>query len=89
MPLLAIVYNYNKRNVLSYVATEMAGSTMLGIIYLLKYTDQFSNVSIRPVSRPLLVSKFFGSVNEVGSHNKSHQLYLALEKFWVTQCGCI
>ena len=31
--------------------------------------------------------KFFGSVNEVDSHNKSRQSGLALEKFWVTQCG--
>ena len=32
------------------------------------------------------MSKLFGSVNEVDSHNKSRQLDLALEKFWVTQC---
>ena len=29
----------------------------------------------------------FGSVNEIESHNKSRQYYLALEKFWVNQCG--
>ena len=33
------------------------------------------------------MSKFFGSVNDVDSHNKSCQSDLALEKFWVTQCG--
>ena len=64
-------------------------STTLGIPYLSNYPDQFSNVSIRPVARPLLMSKFFGLVNEVDSHNKSLQLDLALEKFWVTQCGWI
>ena len=58
---------------------------MLGIPYLSKYPDQFSNVSIRPVARPLLMSKCFGSVNEVDSHNKSRQSDLALERFWVTQ----
>ena len=26
-------------------------------------------------------------MNEVDSHNKSRQSYLALEKWWVTQCG--
>ena len=67
--------------------TGGAGSTMLGIPYLSKYPDQCSNVSIFPVAHPLLMSKFFGSVNEVDSHSKSRQSYLALEKFWVTQCG--
>ena len=33
------------------------------------------------------MSKCFGLVNEVDSHNKSHQLDLALDKFWVTKCG--
>ena len=31
--------------------------------------------------------KFFGSVNEVDSQNKSRHSDLALEKFCVTQCG--
>ena len=31
--------------------------------------------------------KFFGAVNEVESHNNSRQSDLALENFWVTQCG--
>ena len=35
------------------------------------------------------MSKFFGSVNEFDSHNKLRQSNLALEKFWVTQCGWI
>ena len=48
---------------------------MLGIPYLSKYPDQFSNFSICPVARPLLVSQFFGSVNEVESPN-AQELYL-------------
>ena len=35
------------------------------------------------------MSKFFGSFNELESHKKSRQSDLALEKFWVTQCGWI
>ena len=31
--------------------------------------------------------KCFDLVNEVDSHNKSHQLDLALDKFLVMQCG--
>ena len=86
-PVLAIGYKYNYQKFVSFFATAGAGRTTLGIPHLLKYPDQFSNVSIRPVSHPLLVSKFFGSVNEVDSHNKSRQSDISLEKFWVTQCG--
>ena len=60
---------------------------MVGITYLLKYTDQFSIVSIFFVAIPLLMYKCFGSINEVDSHNKSHQLDLALDKFLVMKCG--
>ena len=35
------------------------------------------------------MSKFYGSVNEVDSHNKLRQSDIALKKFWVTQCGWI
>ena len=66
--LFAIGYKYNSRKVLSCVATSGAGSTTLGIPYLWKYPDQFSNVLILPVACPLLMSKFFCSVNEVNSH---------------------
>ena len=64
-----------------------AGSTTLGIPYLSKYPDQISNVSIHPVDSPLIMSKFFDSVNDVDSHNKCRQSYLALEKCFVTRCG--
>ena len=57
--LLAIRYKYNYRKVLSFFATAGAGSTTLGIPYLSKYPDQFSNVSIHPVAIPLLISKFW------------------------------
>ena len=33
------------------------------------------------------MSKFSGLVNELDSHNKSRQLDIALEKFWLDQCG--
>ena len=79
--LLAIGYNCNSWKVLSFVATAGAGSTTLGIPYLSTYPDQFSNVSIFPVARALLMSKFFGSVYEVDSHNKSRQLNPELDKF--------
>ena len=88
-PLLAIGYKYNSRKVLSFVATVGAGSTTLDIPYLSNYQDKFSNVSIRPVARPLIMFKFFGSVYEVDSHNKSRQSDHALDNFWVTQCGWI
>ena len=56
-PLIAIGYKYNARKVLSFIVTENAGSTKTGITYLSKYPDQFTNVAIRPVARPLIMSK--------------------------------
>ena len=59
---------------------------MLDIPNLLTFPDQFSNVSICPVARPHIMSKFFGLVNEVESHNKSRQSDIVMDKFWAKQC---
>ena len=74
-------HKYNSRKVLSFVATEGAGRNTLGVTYLSKYPDQFSNVSIRLVDCPPLMFKFYCLVNEVESHNKSQQLDIVLVKF--------
>ena len=52
-----IGYKYNVRKVLSFIVMDNAGSTKTGIPYLSKYPDQFTNVSIRPVARPLVMSE--------------------------------
>ena len=87
--MISIGYKYNAQNVLYLIFTGNAERTQAVIPYLYNYPDQFTNVSILPISRPLVVSNFFGSVNEVDSHNKSRQSYLVLVKFWVTQCSWI
>ena len=56
-PFIAIGYKYNLQKVLSFIVTDNAGSTKTGIPYLSKYPDQFTNVSIRPVAHPLVMSK--------------------------------
>ena len=86
-PLIYFGYNYNTRKVLSFIVIDNSVSTQAVIPYLSKHPDQFSNVEIRPFSRPLVIHNFFGEVNEVDSCNKSRQSDLVLEKFWVTQCG--
>ena len=65
--------------VLYFIVIDNTGSTNIGIPYLSKYTDQFTNVAIHPVARPLVMYKK-SAVNEVDSHNKSRQSDLALEK---------
>ena len=84
-PIIDIGYKYNTRKVLQFIVIEKSGITQSGLTYLYKYPGQFSNVAISPVALPLVVHKFFGSVNDVDSHNKSRQSDLALEKYWVTQ----
>ena len=56
-PLIAIGYKYNARKVLYFIVTYNSGSTNTGVPYLSKYPDQFTNVSICPVARPLVMSK--------------------------------
>ena len=56
-PLIAIGYKYNARKVLSFIITDNSGSTKTGNPYLSKYPDQFTNVSIHPVARPLVMPK--------------------------------
>ena len=56
-PLIAIGYKYNVQKVLYFIVMDNAGSTKTGIPYLSKYTDQFTNVSICSVARPLVMSK--------------------------------
>ena len=86
-PLIVIGYKYDTRKGIYFIVKDDAGSKKAGIPYLSKYPDPFYNVYICPVAHPLVMTKLFGSVNEVEPHNKSRQYGLALEEFWVTQCG--
>ena len=54
-PLIAIGYKYNARKVTCFIVTDNAGITNTVIPYLSKYPDQFTNVSILPVARPLVM----------------------------------
>ena len=87
--IISIGYKYNARKILSFIVTDNTGITHAGLAYLSRYPDQFYNVSILAVVRPLVRYAFFGSVNEVDSRNISTQSDMLLEKFWVTQCCCI
>ena len=69
-PLIAIGYKYNARKVVSFIVTVDEGRIKAGIPFLSKYPDQFSNVAIHPVARPIVMYKFFEPVNEVEPHNK-------------------
>ena len=87
--LMDIGNKYKTRKALYFIVTDNTGITQTGLTYLSKYYDQFTNVYIRPVARPLFMSKFFSAVNEVDYQKKLRQSDLALDKWWVTQCGWI
>ena len=76
--LIDMGYKYNAHKFLSFVVTYDAWITKSGHTYLYKHPDKYSNVAIHPVSRPLIMYKFFGYVNEVDYHKKSRQSDLAL-----------
>jgi hypothetical protein len=63
---------------------EGAGSTVPGEPYEMKFPTEFSNVGIRLVDRPDVVSKYFAQSNCIDKHNHVRQSELALEKRWVT-----
>ena len=88
-PIIAIGCKYKAKKVIYLIATEDAGITKFGIPYLYKYPENFYNVSIHPVSHPLVMSRLFGSFNEFYPNKKPRQYGLALEKYWVNQCGWI
>ena len=55
-PLIAIGYKYNARKFLYFIVIDNAVSTKIGIPYLSKYPNQFTNVAIHPVARLLVMS---------------------------------
>ena len=62
--ILAIGYKYNYRKVLVFIATEGAGSTDPGDIYLSLFPDIYSNVSVRPVVRPHFLGRYLYACNK-------------------------
>ena len=86
-PLLTVGYKYNTWKVLSFIVTYNSRGAQAGLTCFYNYPEQFYNVSIHPVFHTFVMYKFFGSLNEVESHNKSRQSYLGMLKFWVNQCG--
>ena len=56
-PLISIGYNYNAEKFLSFIVTYNTRSTQTGVLYFSKYPDQFTNVAVHPVDRPLVISK--------------------------------
>ena len=54
-PLIAVFYKYNVRKVIYFIVTEKAWRIQAGLPCLSKYPNQFYNVAIRPVARPLVM----------------------------------
>ena len=55
--LIDIGYKYNARKVPYFIVKDNIRSKHTGITYLSKYPEQFTNLSIRPVARPLVMPK--------------------------------
>ena len=84
--LISIGYKYNAQKVIYFIVTYNTALTHAVLTYLPKYPDQFQYVSIIPVAEPLGMYNLTLSVNNIYSQNKSNPSYMALEKFWFTQC---
>ena len=77
-PLMAIVYMYNSRNILGFIATEGSGSNEPGDPYLSRFPNIYSNVSVRPVIFPHLLGRYFNACNAIDNQNSMQQSDLAL-----------
>ena len=86
-PLMYIVYKYNSRKVLEFIATEWSGSTKPGDPYLSHLTDMYYNISVHPVVSPHLLGRYLNACNTIYNHIRMRQSYMPLEKYLATQSG--
>jgi hypothetical protein len=68
--LVALGYRYSQKTTLFFVLTKNAGTSQLGELYHMKYTDSFGNVCTHFVDRPQVISNFFASSNTIDTHNQ-------------------
>ena len=87
IPTRAMVYKYNSRKFLGFIATEGAGSTESGDPYLSRFPDMYYNVSIFPINCPNLIGRYFNDCNLIRNQNRMRQSDIDLDKYWVTQSG--
>ena len=69
-PLLYIGYKNNPTNDLGFIATEWAGITETGYLYLSCFPYIYSNVSVHPVGCPHLLDSYFVACNAIYNYNK-------------------
>jgi len=81
--LYAVGYHYSKKTALFFVMSPGAGSTRPGKPYEMKYPTEQSNIGIRFVDRPDVISKYFAASNFIDRHKQVRQFELHLEKCWV------
>ena len=84
-PLMVIVYKYNYRKVLVFIANDGDGNTEPGDTYLSRYPDNCFNVYVRPIVCPCLKGRSFNACNSIYNHNKMWQSYPEVNKYLVTQ----
>ena len=86
-PLITIVYKYNSRKVLGFIANDEAGSNEPGDHYLSNLPDIYSNVSFIPIVCTHFIGSYLNACNAIDNNNRIHKSDLALDKYWVTQNG--
>ena len=62
-PLMALVYKYNYRKVIGFIATEGSVITELVHLYLSRFPEIYSNISVRPVFHPHLLGRYLNDCN--------------------------
>ena len=71
LELLAIGYKYNKRKVISFIATKGSGNTEPGTPYKSKWRDDNGDNVLKLIEQPDIISRYFLHSNVVDVGNQS------------------
>ncbi len=83
--LWAIGWKFNSNKVMTFLATDRAGSIAPSPNpYKIRFPDQYGNLRFRNIPRPGIVNLYYQYNNKIDVHNNFRQNFLGLEKKWIT-----
>ena len=80
IPLVLVVYKYNSRNILVFIATEGYGSAEPGVSYLFCVPDSYSNIYIFHGVFTPFICRYFNACNTIENHNRMRNYDLVIDK---------
>ena len=69
-PPMAIGYKYRYWRVVWFISAEVAVIIVLGVPYLSRYPENYSNVSICYIHRNNMIGRYFSVYDSLNNHNR-------------------